>query len=82
MILALTLKFYDQITHVDRVDKGGSSDTLKTSTRCTCRALEKNAVWRSLVAAVISNFFVNVVQPLQYYEKSLKRIVCTAVHRW
>ena len=51
------MNFQSQIRYVDRVGEGGLSDKLKIFMRCTCRALEKNAVWRPHVAETFSNFF-------------------------
>ena len=51
------LDFQSQIRYVDRVGEGGLSDKLKIFMKWTCRALEKNAVWRPHVAETFSNFF-------------------------
>ena len=50
------MDFQTQIRYVDRVGEGGLSDILKIFKRCTCRALEKNAVWRPHVAETFSIF--------------------------
>ena len=51
------MDFQSQIRYVDRVGEGGLSDILKIFMRCTCRALEKNAVWRPHVHTIFRIFF-------------------------